>query len=78
MTTQRTRRNVLEETGRRVGAAARTSGDDAQGELGPATDVKTGRDDTGPTRAASAPPGSLAMPAGRGNVQLPLDTGLMP
>jgi len=32
----------------------------AHGELGPATDVQTGRGDVGPTRAASAPPGSFA------------------
>ncbi|MGA2255294.1 MAG: lactonase family protein [Thermoguttaceae bacterium] len=31
------------------------------GELGSATDVKTGRGDTGSTRAASAPPGSFAI-----------------
>src|SRR5208282_4153289 len=33
----------------------------ANGELGPATDVKTGLGSTGPTRAASAPPGSFAI-----------------
>ena len=33
----------------------------ADGELGPATDVKTGRGAVGPTRAASAPPGSFAI-----------------
>ncbi|MGO9115636.1 MAG: lactonase family protein [Thermoguttaceae bacterium] len=33
----------------------------AGGELGSATDVKTGRGDTGPTHAASAPPGSFAI-----------------
>ena len=33
----------------------------ANGELGPATDVKTGRGDVGPARAASAPPGSFAI-----------------
>ena len=33
----------------------------ANGELGPATDVKTGRGAVGPTRAASAPPGSFAI-----------------
>jgi 6-phosphogluconolactonase (cycloisomerase 2 family) len=33
----------------------------ANGELRPATDVKTGRGDVGPTRAASAPPGSFAI-----------------
>jgi 6-phosphogluconolactonase (cycloisomerase 2 family) len=32
----------------------------ADGQLGPATDVKTGRGDVGPTCAASAPPGSFA------------------
>lgn len=33
----------------------------ADGELGPATDVKTGSGGVGPTRAASAPPGSFAI-----------------
>ena len=33
----------------------------AHGELRPASDVKTGRGDVGPTRAASAPPGSFAI-----------------
>ena len=33
----------------------------ANGELGPATDVKTGQGAVGPTRAASAPPGSFAI-----------------
>ena len=33
----------------------------ANGELGPATDVKTGQGDVGPARAAHAPPGSFAV-----------------
>ncbi len=33
----------------------------ANGKLGPATDVKTGLGETGPARAASAPPGSFAI-----------------